>query len=478
MESTSVNIVKDFFLFNFKGTKPKSVLCCVSGGADSIALLYILNELTSQFGWKVGIAHFNHKLRGEESEGDAGFVVETGDKLNLPVFMKDWEKDWERDSKKENLEDSARRARYEWFREIAESEGYELISTGHNLGDQAETVLHNIFRGSGIRGLAGIKNKSSLSGKVILVRPMLKISRNEILEYLHERNINYRVDSTNLDTKFSRNMIRHEVLPLLTEKLGSHVTESLSRLAENADNENEFLNELTDSYKKLVILESNEKSKVLKYDVLMDIGPVLRRRMILSCYTDLTGGNIIGKRTSGISHSIMHDLLQLMESDNTTWEYDLGGGISASRSYDKIILSSEKVIELELIKYSVSIPGETFLDKFGGTFLAEIVEKETEKDSFVEYFDLDKISLPLEIRNRREGDKIELLKIKGKKKLKEWFIDMKIPKHARSHIPLLWDKNNLLWIIGYRKSSNAEIDNNTKRILKVTFKNIGHELNR
>ena len=203
--------VKDFFLSSYKGKPPKSILCCVSGGPDSVVLLDILNHLTPQFGWKLGIAHFNHKLRGRESDDDADFVKRIGDELNLPTLVKEWERGFDN----ENLEDSARRARYEWFIETAKSEKFELIATGHNLDDQAETVLHNIFRGSGIRGLSGIKIITPIMENIYLVRPLLKGSRKEILEYLHENKLEYRIDSTNMDTKFTRNRIRHEILPLL-----------------------------------------------------------------------------------------------------------------------------------------------------------------------------------------------------------------------------------------------------------------------
>ena len=257
-----------------------------------------------------------------------------------------------------------------------------------------------------------------------------------------------------------------------SEKIGAHVPESLARLSENANRENEFLNDLMDSYKKFVILETNEKSVVMDFEMLMDIDPVIRRRMILSSYTDLTGGNIIGNRTSGISFSIMHDLLNLMESDNTTWQMDLGEGIIAQRSYEKMIITSEPVLELNPVKYPVKIPGETDLKEFNGKLVIEITETLPEKtDSpFEAYFDLDKLSLPLEVRNRREGDKISLSGLKGQKKLKDWFIDQKISKHNRSHIPLLCDQDNILWIIGHRRSSHAEVSNETKRIIQITFK--------
>lgn len=202
------------------------VVVAVSGGADSVALLRATIELGAG---RIVVAHLNHGLRGSDSDTDQDFVERIADSLGVPV----------RTARTtilpgENLEAAARMARYEWLATVATSEGIGRVATGHSADDQAETVLFRLLRGSGLAGLCGIAPRRLLSAGVELIRPLLTVSRADILDYLTERGQDYRTDATNADTRLARNRIRHELLPLLTRNYNPRIAESLARLAEQA----------------------------------------------------------------------------------------------------------------------------------------------------------------------------------------------------------------------------------------------------
>jgi len=201
-------------------------IVAVSGGADSVALLLGLREC---HGDGLVIGHFNHRLRGDESDGDEQFVRELGKQLGVPVRVGSGDVK----AAGSNLEAAARKLRYHWFVSVAQEVGARWVATGHTADDQAETVLHRIIRGTGITGLSGIAKHRPLCGEIQLIRPLLTVTRQEILMALAGCQQHYRIDSTNNDSAFTRNRIRHELLPLL-KTFNPQVVEALTRLAEQA----------------------------------------------------------------------------------------------------------------------------------------------------------------------------------------------------------------------------------------------------
>lgn len=213
----------------------------LSGGPDSVALAHLLARQTRQgLLSRLIVAHVNHQLRGDESDADERFVQQIPQRLDLGGDARLDVRTTRIDvaalaaARQENLENTARDARYGWLATVAQEEGAAWVATGHSADDQAETVLFRLMRGSGLTGLAGMREARALTGNVRLVRPLLAVRRREILAYLEQENIPYRIDSSNRDERFTRNRIRERLLPLLQEEFNPAIVEVLGRLAEQA----------------------------------------------------------------------------------------------------------------------------------------------------------------------------------------------------------------------------------------------------
>lgn len=237
-EPTVLERVQWYWQFEsmFRTAAPVDVVAAVSGGADSVAMLRLLLETLPG---RIVVAHLNHGLRGAESDADEDFVRGLAARVRREyrnrLTLRAERREITTSRRREGPEGTARRVRYEWLASVAEGEGIGFIATGHNADDQAETILHNIIRGTSIRGLAGIGQTRALVPGIILVRPILDVTRCEILEYLRGLGQDYREDSSNVDLRFTRNRIRHEILPMLEQRFNPRVKEALCRLAAAAN---------------------------------------------------------------------------------------------------------------------------------------------------------------------------------------------------------------------------------------------------
>ena len=222
-----------------------TVVVAVSGGADSVALLRAMNVLRDQGAGRLLVGHLNHQLRGLESEQDEVFVRQTAASLNCPCFVGYAER-LPADAV-DGLEAAARDARYQFLRELADREGARYVALGHTFDDQAETILHRIVRGTGIAGLAGMQTARRLSELTTLVRPLLAVHREQLRDYLRECGHTYREDSSNSEQQFTRNRIRHDLIPRLESQYNAKVGEALVRLGKYADQVQQIIEELVDN---------------------------------------------------------------------------------------------------------------------------------------------------------------------------------------------------------------------------------------
>jgi len=218
-----------------------TALVAVSGGADSVALVRALHRLSVGGEGRLMVAHFNHGLRGAESDGDQAFVEELGRELGLRVVAERSEGGKERGRDGANSEESLRELRYQFLARVADESGARYVATAHTADDQVETVMHNILRGTGLAGLAGVPRTRPLTGAATLIRPLLCVSRAEVLEYLAGLGQGYREDSSNASTEYTRNRIRRELLPYLESNFNPQVREALTRLSQIAGAANEWM---------------------------------------------------------------------------------------------------------------------------------------------------------------------------------------------------------------------------------------------
>ncbi|HEX3031487.1 MAG TPA: tRNA lysidine(34) synthetase TilS [Bacillota bacterium] len=437
----------------------------VSGGADSLALLHILLHVRSTLKTPLQVVHVNHQLRGAEADADARLVEAIAAEWNLPCMIREVPVRSLAKDLGTSLENAARILRYQVLEEEAVRWDADRIVLGHHADDQAETVLLHLLRGAGIDGLAGILPVRD--GRYI--RPLLEVSRQEIVEYCQNHHIKYCTDSSNLDPVYLRNSVRLELLPFLRENYNTSVERSLCRLAELAREDSELLWELTERQYADIVETSRDK-------LLIDAGALatnptsLQRRVLIKAWQQISGTVIRPP------YERVEALRELVLQGHTGQTVQLPAGINAEKQYQKIILvkATGHNDEGKSFAYPLQIPGITQIPELGLTISAEVMERAPQRDETMTctdrgilLLDADTYLENLEIRNRRPGDVFYPQGAPGKKKLKEYLIDSKIPRQEREAIPLLCSGNEVLWVIGRRKSESCRVTPETHRVLKL-----------
>ena len=438
----------------------------ISGGADSVCMLRILEEIKEIINLDIIAVHMEHGIRGAESLRDMEFVRSLCDELDIPLRI--YKKDVPAMARQLSMtvEEAGRYLRYEAFDKELRENGADAIAVAHHLNDRAETVLFNMARGSGLKGMSGI---APLRDNVI--RPLLNTSRAQIETYLKETGQAYCTDSTNSDTEYSRNGIRAIVLPEL-ERIVTGASEHISRAADELREADEYISSMA-----AAVYERAVSDKSLFIDVLMEEPPVIRRyvvRLLLgrmySTHKDLEAVHVddvlglCGKQ-SGRSVSLPKGVTARREGNRILF-------IGVPASGTGMCVSGESC-DKEDICIQLDPDGITSVPGYG-EFSAgmEKYDKTAEipKEPYTKWFDYDKIVSGVFIRNRQSGDYLTIDPGEKKKMLKKYLIDEKIPLSERNSLIILADGSHIIWIPGYRISSHYKVGDDTTRILKVTFK--------
>jgi len=443
------------------------VLLCVSGGLDSTAMLLAFASLEKDMGLELVVAHLNHKLRGKDSDGDEKYVKELGGRFKLKVVTEREDVKAFAKAKKLSLEDAARRLRYSFFARAGRKMKADAIVTAHTKDDQAETVLMRIMRGAGLKGLRGIPPKRRIAG-IILMRPLINISRQEIEDYLKQKKIKPRIDSTNQKSKFFRNKVRLKLLPFLEKNYNPRIKELLFNLAELVDKDYEYLDILQQQvFKKIANIRRDSSISFRLRDFKREhisVQRALVRTAIKSLKSDL----------DKVDYRHWKEVEDLIENRPTNSIVDMPGGIKVIRA--KTLLrfyydSGKDTAGVGPISTVVKIPGIT---DFGGKRLKATVPKlrhsfcVSNHPSTEEYFDIDKLRLPLSLRFRQPGDRMTQFGMKKSKKISDIFIDDKVPIGKRGKIPLVVSSTGeIAWLAGMRMSNRYKISPKTKKILKL-----------
>lgn len=437
----------------------------VSGGADSVCLLHVLHQLQEEWHLSLYPVHVNHMLRGEESMGDEAYVQQLCQDMHLllQVFRIDIAAAAEQQGL--SLEEAGRDARYAVFQSAAEKAGAQRIAVAHHRNDVAETVLMNLLRGSGLDGLKGMDWKRGS-----IIRPLLETERSEIEAYCTFHQLQSRIDSSNKLSIYTRNKIRLDVIPFIDQTMGSHLVRSLSRMAGLVREDIEFLEaETQKAYQRCTRSQENAEVE-LKLDVLAALHRSLQRR-VLRMAVEQVKGNL-----KGIESVHVEQVLMLGAIGRTGAELHLPGNVRVSKSYDtlKICLQYRQQLAGEF-GMIIAVPGKTYVEKKNAFIQAQFVEGLQNKlptvsqKSLVQFFDYDKLAMGISIRNRRQGDIFQPFGFAGTKKLKEFFIDEKIPREQRDHIPLLALDEEIVWVIGYRTGERFRVGAHTKKILRLEY---------
>ena len=443
------------------------VVVGVSGGPDSIALLYFLHQIKDRYSLSLHVAHLNHMLRGDEADKDTEYVVKFCEGLNVPCTVK--YVDIKEMAKQNGLssEEAGRKARYEFFSDVLKETNGHKVALAHNLNDQAETIIMRIMRGTGLDGLCGIKPFRDH----IYIRPLLYTSRCEIEEYCSKNNLLPRIDKTNLETIYTRNKIRLELIPYIKENFNTNIESTISSMTDILSEDNDFIEGYADEiYNKISIKKENK--------VLIDIDDInrlhdsIKKRVIRKAINDVKGDLI------SIESKHIDIIMSIIDRAETGIAIDLPKNLKAKVEYGKLIIIRQQEHNKYRLFRDVYIPSRVYIDEINCIFNFSILDlkdnknidyknKNKAKVRFIKYFDYDKIKGNLSIRYRKDGDYIIPLGMRGRKKLKDYFIDKKVPRDRRDEIPLIALGQEILWIVGFTINDNYKIDNYTNKILKI-----------
>lgn len=443
------------------------VLLCVSGGPDSVAMLYAFKDMGYGMGLELFIGHLNHMLRGKESDKDQSYVEKLGRHYDIPVFTEKRDVKGFAKKNKLSLEDSARRLRYDFFVKLASSLKIDAVATAHTKDDQAETVLMRFLRGTGLKGLRGIPAKSGLRD-FLLIRPMLDISRNEIKAYLKSKGIRPRKDKSNSDIRFFRNKIRLELIPFIEKDYAPSIKQQISTLADLIDKDYQYLSIQQEKAFIEVLSKTAEGIVALRIPGFKRLHPSVKRAAIRRAIEILSDG------LEGIDYRHYKEIESLIGERPPGSIVFLPGGIAAEKQKQVIRFrrvsakSTRQKIPADVL---LRIPGSA---KFGRKRVrAKFVKRVPDffkKPKGVEYLDAKKIDFPIMARAWRQGDRIRPLGMKGYKKVSDVFIDEKLPLKKRRNIPLIVSaKGEVLSVCNFRISDTCSITGDTKKILKLEW---------
>lgn len=429
-----LDVFQQHITTQFPLLKKRKLLIACSGGLDSVVLAHLCQSSNFNF----GLAHCNYNLRGNESNGDQLFVETLATKMKRQVFVSSFNMDEHKKNKNSSIQSIARELRYKWFDSTANENGYDYILTAHHADDSLETFLINLSRGTGIKGLTGIPERNNT-----IIRPLLPFSRKEIVAFANTHNIKWREDSSNEETKYLRNKIRHEIIPNLKElqpnflenfKLTQHHLSATSSLLHAYGNE---LRENLFNEKDGVIsisVEQLKKRKPLKEHLHLILEPYgFTQWTDIVKLLDGTSGKLIYSKT----HQLLKDrefLLLSVSMENLEKNYAIFEGSS----------TLDFPIKIKIAK----------ADNFSSS------------SKNILFVDSEKLKYPLMLRKWNNGDYFYPLGMKGKKKLAKFFKDEKIDVLSKNNIWLLCSDNKIVWVMGKRADERFKVTEDTKEITK------------
>ncbi len=454
-------------------TQGDSVLMAVSGGPDSVALAHVLLTLAAEYSLRPAIAHLNHGLRGSASDRDAAFVISFARQLGIPIYTEKKDVHAYQQSHRLSLEEAGRRLRYDYFETISAKYGFNKIALGHHSDDNAELVLLNLLRGSGPLGLSGI---APVRGDNI-VRPLIRLRRSEIIDYLAEKNVPYVTDESNIDPTHKRNRIRHHLIPELQTTYNPKIIEALNRLGEITRAEDQWIdNALESDFEQCVSFRADQQIS-LALPHFNQLPKAVKRRIVRKAIL------VVKNDLRRITLLHVDAILNLSEIGRVSGRLNLPDGIlvkkdTAALTIVKRINAGKRQEDRKLqtwsadYQYRIPVAGTLIIKEAHASInLCEInaddVPDLRETEAHVAYFDLDRLLFPLLVRNQRPGDRFSPLGLKGTQKVKKYFINNKIPPAQRRNCPLLLSEGNIIWIAGHRIDNAVKVSPQTRRVLKA-----------
>ncbi|MCE5197479.1 MAG: tRNA lysidine(34) synthetase TilS [Armatimonadota bacterium] len=430
------------------------VLAAVSGGPDSVTMLHALHTRADELGISLHVAHLNHGIRGEASNLDEDFVRELAQQFGLEITVKRVDVPRLRVEMRMGEEEAARTLRYKFLQDTVTIIGAKKIAVGHNADDRAESVLLNVIRGTGIDGLGAIR---PVRGNII--RPLIGTTRAQIEKYIEENRLPFRVDQSNLDMSYSRNRVRHELIPLLETSYNPQIRAALNRLADIATEQSELTSQLSGSALAHVALSGSMDAELF---VQM---PIALQRQVLRSEIERLKGDLVDVTLEQVDRV----LEALCESADFTITLPSGRIYAVRKGTTFRISTADVVPDTVPFDQLLEIPGATRIPAINMTIDAEVTgnlgaAKLPANEAFI---DFGSVRGMIRVRSLQHGDRIVPLGMKGSKKLQDVFVDKKIPKPQRARVAVLVDAEKIIWVPGVVSSELVKVTGDTQRVLHL-----------
>jgi len=458
--------------------KGDRVLVAVSGGPDSVALLAVLLKLRKRLGIELTIGHLNHGLRGTAADEDEQFVRGLAKRHKLRSRCRKTDVASRRRAKGGSIEEVARAARYRFLRRAAKELDANVIATGHTADDNAETLLMNLLRGAGLRGLAGIPIARG-EGELRLVRPLLEVTRAEVLEFLERSGLEFRTDATNADTALTRNRIRAELLPRLAREYNPNVANLLTSTAEQLRDVADLIGTQVERAAERFVQPVDDGFAV-PLRALRQMPRAVRTELVRTLMAERLGRTLGTEQVRQLERFLL---------DAQRPQPSLGRSLTCEAVFDRMVVRRKRP-QLQHKPMELPVPGvadhptlnvqvqtclsarpEDWKRPDGETTsLAELWRRVEDGESveLTQELDADSVGAePLILRTRRPGDTLQPTGFDGVKKLQDIFVDAKLPAALRGKVPLLCRRNEVLWIPGYRIAEACKVTDETERLLLV-----------
>jgi tRNA(Ile)-lysidine synthase len=441
----------------------ETVVIGVSGGLDSMVLLHLLVRLRAADGLSLHAAHLDHGLRGADSAATAEFVRLQCEALSVPVTVSSLPAHALRDRRGGSLQNAAREARYRFLWRVADARDADRVALGHHLDDQGETVLMNLLRGSGTRGLGGMP---PVRGR--LIRPLIECTRDEVQRYALSRGVAYREDPSNRLPSCRRNRIRLELLPELAKRYNPRVAHALASAAAILREEDALLAALADEHLEKVLVSRGTGHLVLSALRLAGLPAALRRR-ILRRSAELVRGD-----SPGLSARQTLAFDRLLTGEKSGGDAAAPGGLRAWKAGDHLIVSVAAVAPGDrhgVAPIPLTVPGDTDLASFSLALRAEITERGSVErlvtDPWTAVLDAQAVGHDLSVRGWSPGDRFVPFGMRGHKKLQDVFVDAKIPRHRRQAVPLVVRGDDIVWVVGLRIGDRFKVTDSTTTVVRL-----------
>jgi tRNA(Ile)-lysidine synthase len=446
-----------------------TVLVAVSGGADSMVLLHLLWRLRERLDLQLWVAHLNHQMRPDAPE-DARFVETIARHLGLRCISDTRDVPTYRRQHKLSPEDAARRLRYAFLRATATQLGADRIAMGHTADDQAETVLLHLLRGSGLRGLGGMPAVRGL-----IVRPLIRVSRADIMNYLQSHELQFREDSSNAQRQYTRNRIRLDLLPALRQHYNPRLPQTLCRTAQLLADDEAALQALAHQHFRAARLANSAGGLPLRIPVLTALPLALQRRVLREALTEVMGS------LHRVTATHIAATVALLGSGAGQQRVTLPQEVVAERRYDVLLIyRPAPALAVPMEEVALPIPGVCRLEALGVTISSDLLSGQGMAGPFprgdVTWLDAEKVGPDVRVRTRRPGDRLQPLGSVYAKKLKAFLIDAKIPQALRDRLPLVVTGKSIAWVAGVRPAEWAKVTPATRAILRLqVYRHVSEE---